>query len=87
MWCVIMVWCLCMSVVVSFRVPRDLKRKMDSLRGYIDWDEELRRFIESRVREYEQKRAIEELEEIIERIPLCAKGTAVRYVRGDRDSG
>ena len=75
-----------MSVTVSFRVPRELKRKMDELRGLINWSEEVRKFIERRVREYEQLKAIEELEEIVKGIPTAPRGTAVRYVRGDRDS-
>ena len=41
-----------MSVTVSFRAPRELK-KMGSLRKYVNWSEELRGFIEHRVREYE----------------------------------
>jgi len=75
-----------LSVTVSFRVPRDLKRKMDELRGILNWSEELRRFVESRIREFEQVKAIEEFERVVESIPVSPKGTAVRYVREDRDS-
>ncbi len=75
-----------MSVTVSFRVPKELKEKMDSLRKHINWSEELRRFVEARIREYEQQRVIEELERIIEKMPPSPRGTAVRYVREDRDS-
>ena len=75
-----------LSITVSFRIPRELKRKMDELRGLVNWSEEIRRFIERRVKEYEQLRAIEELEEIIRSIPAVPKGTATRYVREDRDS-
>ena len=75
-----------MSATVSFRIPRELKKKMDSLRKYINWSEELRRFVEKRIREYEQQKAIEEIEEIIKKIPSSPKGTAVKYVREDRDS-
>ncbi len=75
-----------MSVTVSFRVPEELKRRMDRLRKYVNWSEELRKFLERRVREYEQERAIEELEEIIRKIPTSPRGTATKYVREDRDS-
>ena len=54
-----------MSVTVSFRVPRDLKKKMDELRGILNWSEELRRFVESRIREFEQVKAIEEFERVV----------------------
>jgi len=75
-----------LSVTVSFRIPKELKRKMDELRGIVNWSEEVRKFLESRVREYEQLKAIEELERLIESIPSSPKGTASRYVREDRDS-
>ncbi len=75
-----------MSVTVSFRVPEELKRRMDRLRKYVNWSEELRKFLERRVREYEQERAIEELEEIIRKMPSSPRGTATKYVREDRDS-
>ncbi len=75
-----------MGVTVSFRVPEELKRRMDRLRKYVNWSEELRKFLEHRVREYEQERAIEELEEIIRKIPSSPRGTATKYVREDRDS-
>ena len=75
-----------MSVTVSFRIPRELKRKMDELRGIINWSEEVRRFIERRIREYEQMKAIEELESIIRALPTLPRGTVVKFVREDRDS-
>ena len=75
-----------MSVTVSFRVPEKLKRKMDSLRKYINWSEELRKFVESRIKEYEQQKAVKELEEIIKEITPSPRGTAAKYVREDRDS-
>ena len=71
---------------MSFRVPRELKRRMDGLRKYINWSEELRKFVEKKVKEYEQQRAIEELEEIIRSMPPTPKGASAIYVREDRDS-
>jgi len=71
---------------VSFRVPRELKEKMDNLREHINWSEELRRFVENRVKQFEQEKAVEELEEIIKRIPPSPRGTTTKYVREDRDS-
>ncbi len=75
-----------MSVIVSFRIPRELKKKMDRFKGTINWSEELRKFIEKRIEELEQQKVIEELEETIKRIPLIPKGIATRYIREDRDS-
>ncbi len=75
-----------MSVTVSFRIPKKLKEKMDALRGTINWSEEVRKFIERRIREYEQAKAIEELEKIIKRLPEVPRGIVTKYVREDRDS-
>lgn len=72
--------------VVSVRVPRDLKRRMDALRPYVNWSEEIRRFLEERVRELERLRVIEEVEELIKTLPEVPRGTAPSYVREDRDS-
>jgi len=75
-----------MSITVSFRIPKELKKRMDALRDRINWSEEVRRFIEQRVRELEQEIAIEELEELIAKLPQVPRGTVTRYVREDRDS-
>ncbi len=75
-----------MSVTVSFRIPRELKERMDRLCGKVNWSEEVRRFLEERVREYEQLEAIRELEETLKTLPQAPRGTALRYVREDRDS-
>lgn len=76
-----------MSVTVSFRIPRRLKEKMDRLRGEVNWSREVRRFIEKLVAEYEQRKAIQELEEAIRGLPEVPRGTVTSYVREDRDSG
>ncbi len=74
------------STTVSFRIPRELKRRMDALSNVVNWSEEVRKFLERRVKELEQLKAIEELENLIKRLPKLPKGTATRYVRVDRDS-
>ncbi len=75
-----------MSVTVSFRIPREVKKKMDELRGTINWSEEIRRFIERRIMEIEQVKALNELEKLVESLPVSPRGIAVKYVREDRDS-
>ena len=73
--------------VVSVRVPKELKERMDALRDVVNWSEEIRAFIERRVAELEQEKAIEELERLIEKLPPAPKGVALKYVREDRDRG
>jgi hypothetical protein len=69
------------------RVPKELKERMDAFRGVVNWSEEIRAFIERRVAELEQEKAIEELERLIEKLPPAPKGVALKYVREDRDRG
>jgi hypothetical protein len=73
--------------VICVRIPGELKKKMDSLRGVVNWSEEIRRFIEKRVREIEQEKVVGELEKLIQELPIASKGYAARLVREDRDSG
>jgi len=75
-----------MSVVVSFRIPRELKEKMRELRGLVNWSEEVRKFLEEKVKEYSRKKALREVRAVIESLPEVPRGTITRYVREDRDS-
>ena len=75
-----------MSAVISVRIPRKLKEEMDRLRDVVNWSEEIRRFIESRVEEIKRARVLEEVRRVIEELPEVPRGTVVSYVREDRDS-
>ncbi|MCK4734607.1 MAG: hypothetical protein KAT65_19280 [Methanophagales archaeon] len=70
--------------VISFRIPKELKESVNELE--INWSEEVRRFIEDKVKEYKRKRALEEIDSMLKNVPPPEKGTASRYVREDRDS-
>jgi len=70
--------------VVSFRIPKHLKEKMKKIDT--NWSEEIRRFIELRVKEYTRRKKLEEIDEMLKGIPRTEKGTAAKYVREDRDS-
>lgn len=72
------------SAVISVRVPRELKEEMDRLRDYVDWGEEIRRFLERRVAEIKRKLAVEEARKVVSGLPETPQGTAASYVRGDR---
>ena len=74
-----------LSVVISIRIPRRLKEKMDSL-GDVNWSEEVRRFLEKRVEELRRRKVLEEVRRVIEQLPEVPRGTVTRYVREDRDS-
>lgn len=75
-----------MSTVISIRIPKRLKEQMDMLRDYVNWSEEVRRFLEKRVEEIRRIRVLEEARKVIEQLPEVPRGTATQYVRENRDS-
>jgi hypothetical protein len=75
------------SDVLSVRVPREIKRKMELLKDLVDWNEEIRKFLERRVDELYRRRVIKEARRVIEKLPEMPRGTVTAYVREDRDSG
>lgn len=50
-----------MGSVVSVRVPPDVKREMDELKGEINWSEEIREFIKKKIKEYRKKKPFRRL--------------------------
>ena len=73
-----------MSVVVSFRVPRELKQRMERFKN-VDWGELLRRFIEEQVERLEMEELLKAIEKHLEDVPELPRGTAARWLRGDRE--
>ena len=73
--------------MISIRVPEELKREMDRLRGEVNWSEEIREFIKRRIEEYRKKKVFDELVEYIKTLPEAPKGVARELVRESRDSG
>ena len=71
--------------VFSVKISRELKEKMDRYR--VNWAEEIRKFIEEKVRELEAeenfKRILNELEKVSWSVP---KGFSVESMRKDRNS-
>jgi len=77
-----------MSEVVSFKVRREVKEKMRRYRGVVNWSEELRRFVEERIRELEAREVLESVVRELERATWSVPpGFSARSVRVDRDSG
>jgi len=59
---------------------------MDELKDLVNWSEEIRKFLEKRVKELHRRKVLEEIRKVLEKIPESPKGTAAKYVREDRDS-
>ncbi|WP_054853711.1 hypothetical protein [Vulcanisaeta distributa] len=76
-----------MSSVVSFKVRREIKEKMERFKDRVNWAEELRRFVEERIRELEAEENIKRVVEELEKIPISVPrgGFSVGSVREDRD--
>ena len=50
-----------MGNVISIRVPPEIKREMDKLRGEVNWSEEIREFIKSKIKEYKREKPSKKL--------------------------
>ena len=75
-----------MSTVLSIRISKDVKRRMDELRDVVDWNDEIKRFLEARVDELHRRKIIEEVRRVVELLPEMPRGSVTKYVREDRDS-
>ncbi len=76
-----------LSAVVSFKVRKEIKEKMETYRDRVNWAEELRRFVEEKIAMLEAeeniKKIVEELKKVRWNVP---KGFSTTSVREDRDS-
>jgi hypothetical protein len=70
-----------LSEIVTVRVPRELKEKMRKYEN--GWSEEIRNFIENRVKQLELRELIEEVSEDPRRPKV--KGDSTRLIREDRE--
>ena len=74
------------SVVITVRIPRELKEAMDMYSAKVNWSEEIRNFIMRRITELKQEEALNKLNSIIDRLPESPPGSVTSLVREDRDS-
>ncbi len=74
-----------MSAVVSFRIPRELKRRMERFKD-VNWAELLRKFIEEQVEKLEAEEILKTINEHLRDVPELPRGTVVRWLREDRES-
>jgi len=75
-----------LSEVVSFKVPREVKLKMKKLEKYVNWSEELRKFLIKRVEELEREINFREVLENLKNTGSVEEGFSAKSVREDRDS-
>jgi len=74
--------------VVSFKVKREIKERMEKFKDKINWAEELRGFVVKKIRELEARERMEMVVRELEEVPVHApQGFSKASVREDRDSG
>jgi len=70
-----------MSSVVTVRVPKELKEKMKRLK--VNWSEEIRKYLEERVKDYELLEIIDNVRK--EARKRRVKTDSTRLIREDRE--
>ena len=75
-----------MCPTISLRISDKTKENFDLFKGKIDWNNELREFIEKKIDEERKKDLLDQLESMISELPVAPQGIAAKLVREDRDS-
>jgi hypothetical protein len=70
------------TVVYSIRIPKKIKEMMDSIND-INWQEELRRIVEERVKEEYKKKLLREARDL--RMKMKTSVPSAELIREDRD--
>ncbi len=73
-----------MSVVIGVRIPKKLKEELERLG--IDYANEVREFLEKRVREEKARRLLQKIEEFRKGIQIIERNLAAELIREDRES-
>ena len=75
-----------MNQVISIRVPEQMRSEMKKLRRVINWNQEIRNFIQKRVDDKKKDDVLASVTELLKKNPGLPSGSAVQLVRTDRDS-
>lgn len=75
-----------MSEIVAVKVPKHIKDAMRRLKDKIKWSEEIRAFIEDKVREAKSEENMKDVMEMLRETKEATRGSAAKSIREDRDS-
>ena len=75
-----------MSEIIAVKVPKKVKDKVKALRNEVNWPEEIRRFLEEKIREVEARKTMERIVRKIGETEGVPKGFSASVVREDRES-
>ena len=74
--------------VVSFKVSKEIKKKMEKFKYKVKWAEELRKFVEEKTRMLEASENIEKVVKDLEKMSIeVSRGISAAVVGEDRDIG
>jgi len=72
------------STVLGIRIPKRLKEELERLK--INYSEEVRKYLEKRVREEKMKMLLEEIEKVRSKTKKIDENLSAKIIREDRDS-
>ena len=75
-----------MTQVISIRVPEETRSEMKKLRRVINWNQEIRAFIQKRVDDKIRDDVLASVTKHLKKNPALPSGSAAQLVRTDRDS-
>jgi len=75
-----------MNQVISIRVPEETRSEMKKLRRVINWNLEIRAFIQKRIDDKRKDDVLTSVTKHLQKNPTLPSGSAAHLVRTDRDS-
>jgi hypothetical protein len=73
-----------MNQVISIRVSEQTRSEMKRLRRFINWNQEIRDFIQKRVDDKKKDDVLASVTERLKKNPTLPSGSAAQLVRTDR---
>ena len=74
-----------MNQIISIRVSEETRCEMKKLRRFINWNQEIRAFIQKRVDDKKKDDVLTSVTELLKKNPTLPSGSAAQLVRTDRD--
>lgn len=74
-----------MNTVFSIRVPEQTRSEMKKFREFINWNQEIRNFIQKRIEDQKKDDVLALVTELLTKNHELPSGSAAQFVRSDRD--
>jgi transposase len=74
-----------MNQVISIRVPEETREEMKKLRRVINWNQEIRDFIQKKVDDKKKDDLLASVTDLLKKNPPVPSGSVAKLVRADRD--